>query len=162
MEIIHSLLTHTSLLLILLFSAMGVHCLLVHFTQGLMGMHSLSFTAIKNTILSLDIVLYLFMIALIGTPCFCLAIISWIGSEAIYILNDRFNLLDIFSVSTCFFLCTLSFIASCTSSLAYSNGEDGEYYYPFSVSGLNLSFTPATIITSFVTTGMFFTYYHHN
>jgi hypothetical protein len=162
MEIIHSLLTHTSLLLILLFSAMGANCLLVHFTQGLMGMHSLSFSAIKNTILSLDLVLYLFMIALIGTPVFCLAIISWIGSEAIYILNDRFNLLDMFSISICFFLCALSFAAFSTLGLVYSTRENGEYYYPFSVSGLNLSFTPAIIITSFITIGMFFTYYHHN
>jgi hypothetical protein len=162
MEIIYSLLTHTSLLLILLSSAMGANYLLVHFTQGLMGIHSLSFSAIKNTIVSLDLVLYLFMIALIGTPVFCLAIISWIASEAIYILNDQFNLLDIFSISICFFFCVLSFITSCTLDLVCSNRENGEYYYPFSVSGLNLSFTPTIIITSFITIGMFFTYYHHN
>jgi hypothetical protein len=162
MEILHSLLTHTSLLLTLLFSAVSILWFTINLTQGLINIHSLSFEAIKNIISSLNFVLYLLMVVLIGTPLFCLSIISWIGSEAIYTLNDRFNLLDMFSISICFFLCTLSFIAFCTLGLAYSNGEDGEYYYPFSVGGLNLSFTPAIIITSFITIGMFFTYYHHN
>lgn len=162
MEIFHSLLTHTILLLILLFSAASIFWSMIIFTQGLINIYSLSFEAIKNTISSLNFVVYLLMIVLIGIPLFCLSIISWIGSEAIYTLNDRFNLLDMFSISICFFLCALSFIASCTLGLVYSNRENGEYYYPFSVSGLNLSFTPAIIITSFITIGMFFTYYHHN
>ncbi len=124
-------------------------------------MHSLSFDAIKNMITNVDLVFCLFMIALIGIPASCLTLISWIGSEVIYILNHRFNILDMFSISICFFWCVFSFIAFYTLGLVHSNGEDGEYYYPFSLGGLNLSFTPTIVITSFIILGMFFTYYHH-
>jgi hypothetical protein len=141
---------------------MSVNYLMMNITQGIMGFQSFSFDAIKNIITTFNLPYYLLYITLLVIPGSCLTVISWICSESVYFVHSLFNLLDVFSVSTCFFACTFIYIGFCNSSLVYSDGKDGEYYYPFSLGGLNSSFIPATIVTSFIMLGMIFTYYHHN
>jgi hypothetical protein len=174
MEIIHRLLADTVFLLVLLFSAMTGNCLMINATQGMISFRLLSFDVIKgmienlicfdaveNRITKFDPIGCLLTTAILAIPNSCLTIVSWIGSEAVYFFNTKFDVLEIFFVSGCFFLCAFLFISYCNLGFVYSDSKDGEYYYPFSIGGLNLSFTPAIIITLFITIGMFFTYYHH-